>query len=80
MLEIQIIRDRKNKSIALFQALYIDKILTSYNMQDSKKEFSPFRHKVKIFKEQSPKNAQEEEDMKRIPYVSVVRSLIYVVL
>ena len=35
---IKIIRDRKNKIIALSQENYIDSILSKYNMQDSKKD------------------------------------------
>ena len=37
VLGIQILRDRKNKRIALSQASYIDKILTKFSMQNSKK-------------------------------------------
>ena len=37
VLGIKIIRDRKNKIIALSQENYIDSILSKYNMQDSKK-------------------------------------------
>ena len=37
VLGIKIIRDRKNKIIALSQKNYIDSILSKYNMQDSKK-------------------------------------------
>ena len=37
VLGIKIIRDRKNKIIALSQENYINSILTKYNMQDSKK-------------------------------------------
>ena len=34
---IQIIRDRKNKLLALSQASYIDKVLAQFSMQDSMK-------------------------------------------
>ena len=37
ILRIQIIRDRKNKLLALSQASYIDKVLARFSMQDSKK-------------------------------------------
>ena len=39
---IQIIRDRKNRFIPLAQASYVDKMLSGFNMQDSKKRFLPF--------------------------------------
>ena len=40
----------------------------------------PFVHGVHLSKEQSPKTPQEVEDMRRYPYASAVRSLMYVML
>ncbi|KAL0553858.1 hypothetical protein IC582_007762 [Cucumis melo] len=80
VLGIQIIRDRKNKTLALSQATYIDKLLVRYLMQNSKKGLLPFRHGVHLSKEQSPKTPQEVEDMRRIPYASAVGSLMYAML
>ncbi|KAI9153855.1 hypothetical protein LWI28_017540 [Acer negundo] len=40
ILGIQVIRDRKNRTIALSQASYIDKILSRFSMQDFKKGFN----------------------------------------
>ena len=48
VLGIKIIRDRKNKIIALSQENYIDNILSKYNMQDSKKGFTPFRYGISL--------------------------------
>ena len=48
---IQIIRDHKNKKLALSQATYIDKMLNRYSMQNSKKGLLPFRHEVHLSKE-----------------------------
>ncbi|WRX21062.1 Reverse transcriptase [Theobroma cacao] len=74
--EDQLIRDRKNKQIALSQAFYIDKILVKFAMHDSKKGFMPFGHGVKLSKEMSPKTAEEVDNMRWIPYASAVESLI----
>ena len=52
---IKLLRDRKNKVLALSQALYIDKILARFSMENSKKGPLPFRHGVHLSKEQSPK-------------------------
>ena len=41
ILGIQNIRDLKNKLLALSQASYIDKVLTRFSMQDSKKGLLP---------------------------------------
>ena len=64
VLGIQIIRDRKNKLLALSQASYIDKVLARFSMQDSKKGQLPTRHGIILSKEQCPTTPQEEEDMR----------------
>ncbi|TYK29949.1 gag/pol protein [Cucumis melo var. makuwa] len=71
-----IFRDRKNKTLALSQASYIDKIVVKFSMQNSKRGLLPFRHGVTLSKEQCPKTPQEVEEMRHIPYASVVGSLI----
>ena len=48
VLGIKIIRDKKNKISALSQENYIDSILSKYNMQDSKKGFTPFRYGINL--------------------------------
>ena len=80
VLGIQIIRDRRNKLLALSQASYIDKVLARFSMQNSKKGLLPAWHGITLSKEQSPKTPQEEEDMRRVPYASVVGSLMYAML
>ncbi|KAA0060254.1 gag/pol protein [Cucumis melo var. makuwa] len=80
VLGIQIFRDRKNKTLALSQASYIDKIVVKYSMQNSKRGLLPFRHEVTLSKEQCPKTPQDVEEMRHIPYASVVGSLMYVML
>ncbi|KAK4836188.1 hypothetical protein QYF36_019680 [Acer negundo] len=80
ILGIQVISDRKNRTIALSQASYIDKILSRFSMQDSKKGMLPFRHGIKLSKEQVPKNEHEEQFMSRVPYASAVGSLMYAML
>ncbi|TYJ98755.1 gag/pol protein [Cucumis melo var. makuwa] len=80
VLGIQMIRDRKNKTLALSQATYIEKMLVQYSMQNSKKGLLPFRHEVHMSKEQCPKTPQEVEDMRRIPYASTLGSLMYAML
>lgn len=77
ILGIQVIRDRKNKTIALSQASYIDKILSRFSMQDSKKGMLPFRHGIKLSQEQVLKNQHEKQFMSRVPYALAVGSLMY---
>ena len=49
-------------------------------MQNSKKGLMPTYHVIALSKKQSPTTPQEEEDMRCVPYASVVGSLMYVIL
>ena len=80
VLGIQIIRDRKNRLLALYQASYIDKVLARFSMQNSKKGQLLTRHGIVLSKEQCPTTPQEEEDMRRVSYASAVGSLMYAML
>ena len=80
ILGIKLLRDRKNKVLALSQALSIDKILARFSMKNSKKGILPFRHGVYLSKEQSPKTLEQKERMSRIPFSSAVGSLMYAML
>ena len=80
ILGIKLIRDRKNKLLALSQASYIHKILVRFNMENSKRGSLPFRHGIHLSKEQSPKTPEQKERMSRIPYASAVGSLMYAML
>ena len=51
VLGIQIVRERKNKTLALSQATYIDKILVRYSIQNSKKSLLPSKHGIHLSKE-----------------------------
>ena len=55
ILGIKLIRDRKQKIMGLSQAAYIDKVLTRFSMDNSKKGLLPFRHGLEFSKEQCPK-------------------------
>nr|AMY96445.1 gag/pol protein [Momordica dioica] len=80
ILGIRIYRDRSNKTIGMSQSTYIDKVLSRFKMQDSKKGLLPFRHGIHLSKEQCPKTPQEVEDMRNIPYSSAIGSLMYAML
>ena len=68
VLGIQIIRDCKKRLLAMSQASYIDKILICFVMQNSKKGSLPFRHGIRLSKEESLKTSQAVEEMRHIPY------------
>ncbi|KAL0534572.1 hypothetical protein IC582_028863 [Cucumis melo] len=80
VLGIQIVWNRKNKTLVMSQTSYIDKMLSRYKMQNSKKGLLPYRYGIYLSKEQCPKISQEVEDMSNIPYASAVGSLMYTML
>ncbi|KAH9802185.1 Integrase catalytic domain-containing protein [Citrus sinensis] len=80
ILGIKLLRDRKNKTLALSQAVYIDKILARFSMENSKTGLLPFRHGITFSKDQSPKTSEEIERMRRVPYATAVGSLMYAML
>ncbi|KAH9724536.1 Integrase catalytic domain-containing protein [Citrus sinensis] len=80
ILGIKLLRDRKNKTLALSQAVYIDKILVRFSMENSKTGLLPFRHGITFSKDESPKTSEEIERMRRVPYAEAVGSLMYVLL
>ena len=59
---------------------YIDKVLTSFSMDNSKKGLLPFKHSLVLYKEHCPKTQEEMSCMEGIPYASVVESLMYTML
>ena len=80
VLGIKLLRDRKNRVLALSQAQYIDKILARFSMENSKRGIIPFRHGIHLSEKQSPQTPEQRERMSRIPYASAVGSLMYAML
>ncbi|KAH9704345.1 hypothetical protein KPL70_011418 [Citrus sinensis] len=65
---------------SLSQAVYIDKILARFSMENSKTGLLPFRHGITFSKDQSPKTSEEIERMRQVPYAEAVGSLMYAML
>ena len=66
--------------LGLSQTGYIDKVLEWFSMQMSKKGLLPFRHRVPLFDDQTPKTLEEENIMRQVPYASAMGSLMYAML
>ena len=66
--------------IVLSQASYIDKILEKYAMQNCKKGGQPSRSGITLSNSDCPKTSEEREYMAKVPYASVVGSLMYAML
>jgi hypothetical protein len=77
VLGIQIHRDRRNEVLSLSQKTYLEKIIKKYNMHASKATPAPIQKGDKFGLYQCPKNQYEIDQMKAVPYASVVGSLQY---
>ena len=66
--------------ITLSQSLYIDKVLKKLAMYDFKKGEQPSRTGITLTWDDCPKTSKEKEYMDKVPYASVVGSLIYSML
>ncbi|KAM2034968.1 hypothetical protein ACFX16_038120 [Malus domestica] len=77
VLEIKLYRERSRKLIGLSQSMYIDKVLSRFQMEQSKKGFLPVRHGIHLSKFMGPKTPEEIQQMSVIPYASAIGSLMY---
>ena len=80
ILGIKIYRDRSKRLIGLSQSAYIDKVLKRFSMQDSKRGYLPMSHGITLSKSQCPNTRDEREWMSKIPYASVIGSIMYAML
>nr|GEU29208.1 retrotransposon protein, putative, Ty1-copia subclass [Tanacetum cinerariifolium] len=70
-------RDRSKRLIGISQNTYLDKILKRFKIENSKKGNLPLHHGIKIRKDLCPKTDEELDRMSRVPYASVVGSIMY---
>ena len=80
ILGIKLFLDRKQRIMELSQATYIEKVLSRFFIDNSKKGLLPFRHGLAFSKDQCPKTQEERDRMVGVPYASAVGSLMYVML
>ena len=77
ILGMQIIRDRKNKRLWLYQEKYVERVLKRFNMDTAKPVSIPLGNHFKLSKSMCPSSRKEIEEMELIPYSSAVGSLMY---
>ena len=77
VLGIQILRDRPSGILRLSQQTYIECILKRFNMQSCSSGKAPIVKGNRFSKGQCPHNDIERDQMKEVPYSSVVGSLMY---
>ena len=74
---IEIFRDKSQGLSGLSQKTYINKILERFNMEKCSAGVVPIQKGDKFNAMQCPKNELEREQMRNIPYASVIGSLMY---
>jgi hypothetical protein len=77
ILSMDITRDRKSVLLFLSQHGYIQKVLHHFNMHDSKPVSTPIAPHFRLPSSQCPSTDSEFEYMSKVPYSSVVGSLMY---
>ena len=80
ILEMKVLRERKDRKVWLSQKRYVEKVLQYFNMQNAKSVSNPFSIQLKLSAEQSPSMKAEKTDMARVPYLSAVGSLMFVMV
>ena len=80
ILGMEIVRDRKSRVLHLSQKNYIERILRRFNMHEAKPVNTPFAAHFKLSSALSPTTETDMEYMARVPYSSVVGSLMYAMI
>ncbi|GJS64539.1 retrovirus-related pol polyprotein from transposon TNT 1-94 [Tanacetum coccineum] len=73
----RIIRDRTKGTLRLSQEKYIGKVLEKFNIKDAKARCQPLGDHFKLSKKQAPKTEASRRIMAKVPYASVVGSVMY---
>jgi hypothetical protein len=77
ILGMRIIRDEKNCKLTLSQGEYIEKVLERFRMKNAKPISTPLANHFKLNKEMCPKTHEEIKYISKVPYSSIVGSLMY---
>lgn len=77
ILGMRIMCDKKNKRLWFSQEKYIKKVIKRFNLKGAKPIDTPLATHFKSSIELCPSDDKEKEDMRNIPYASVVGSLMY---
>ena len=79
ILGMKIYRDRSRRMLRLSPSTYIDVLLKWFNMDIFKKGYLPIGYRITLSKKDCPTTPEEREHMSRIPYASMVGSIMYTV-
>eukprot|EP00253_Pinus_taeda_P032625 PITA_32625 len=77
ILGMRITRDRENRKLTLSHNEYIQKVLKRFNIHNAKPVSTHFSSHFKLSKEMCRKTQEDLDYMSKVPYASVVGSLMY---
>ena len=80
VLGVKIVRDCAKRLLGLSQKTYIKRMLERYHMQDSKPMDTSIDKSLNLSRDMCPKTLKEKEKISRVPYASVVGSLMYTMI
>jgi hypothetical protein len=80
ILGMEINRDRRVGLIKLSQASYLNIVLNSFYMSQSKSVSTPMGQQFKLSSRDSPKSAIEVRETEHVPYSNAVGSLMYIMV
>ena len=80
LLGIEISRDRERQRISLSQKQYILTKLEEFNMSECHPIGTPMVPGLRLSSDDSPKTQKEAEEMKKVPYINAVGSLMYLAI
>jgi hypothetical protein len=80
LLGVGIRRDRVNRKLYLSQKQYIVDILKRYGMDKCSTVDTPMNPGLRLSRDQCPKTYEEAQEMKDIPYISAVGSIMYLAM
>ena len=75
---IKIQRDRISKILGMSQETYINTVLERFQLKDCSPSAAPVVKGDMFILNQCPRNDLEQEQMKDIPYASIIENLMYV--
>ena len=80
ILGMRIVRDRVRGMLRLSQAEYVKKVLNWFSMDKAKSVGTPLGSHFRLSKDQVPKSEEEQDYMSKVPYASVIGSLMYAMI
>ena len=77
---IKVYRDKSKRMIGLSQQMYIEEVLKSFSMKNSKRDLLSLRHGIHLSKRMYPDIPEEIQCMNKISSALAIESLMYVIL